>query len=108
MSVDKQPDNSEDFTGNSDTYGRGEHPKSKANLTPFKTGESGNPSGRPSKYVNLSKALKEVGKLPPYDFDFDAPDHRTAVLHTIWHRASEGSIQHIRILAELGCLDEDE
>ena len=108
MSVDKQPDNSEGLTGNRETYSRGEHPKSKANLTPFKEGVSGNPSGRPFKYVNLAKALNRVGKLPPYDWQFVAPDHRTAVLLTIWHRASEGSIQHIRILAELGCLDEDE
>ena len=46
--------------------------------------------------------------MPPYDFDFAPPDYRVAVLQKIWHRASEGSIQHIRILAELGCLDEDE
>jgi len=108
MSVDKQRDNSKDFTGNRETYSRGEHPKSKANLTPFKEGVSGNPSGRPFKYVNLAKALSRIGKMPPYDFDFAPPDLRTAVLHKIWHRASEGSIQHIKILAELGCLDEDE
>ena len=108
MSADKQRDNSKGFTGNRETYNRGEHPKSKANLTPFKEGECGNPSGRPSKYVNLAKALSKVGKMPPYDFDFAPPDLRTAVLHKIWHRASEGSIQHIKILAELGCLDEDE
>ncbi len=107
MSVDKQPDNQESITGNSKTYSRGEHPNSKANLTSFKTGESGNPSGRPSKYVNLSKALKEVGKTPPYDFDYIAPTYRLAVLHTIWHRASEGSMPHIKVLAELGCLDHD-
>ena len=108
MSVDKQPDNQESITGNSETYSRGEHPNSKANLTPFKEGVSGNPSGRPFKYVNLAKALSRVGKLPPYDFDFAPPDFRIAVLQKIWHRASEGSIQHIKILAELGCLDEDE
>jgi len=81
-----------------ETYGRGEHPNSKANLTPFKEGVSGNPSGRPFKYVNLAKALSRIGKMPPYDFDFAPPDHRTAVLHKIWQRASEGSIQHIKIL----------
>ena len=54
MSVDKQPDNQESITGNRETYSRGEHPKSKANLTPFKEGVSGNPSGRPFKYVNLA------------------------------------------------------
>ena len=32
MSVDKQPDNQESITGNRETYGRGEHPNSKANL----------------------------------------------------------------------------
>ena len=42
------------------------------------------------------------------DFDYAPLDHRTAVLHKIWHKASEGSIQHIRILAELGCLDDDD
>ena len=108
MSVDKQRENREGLTGNSETYSRGEHPNSKANLTPFKEGVSGNPSGRPFKYVNLAKALNRVGKMPPYDFDFAPPDLRTAVLHKIWHRASEGSIQHIKILAELGCLDDVE
>jgi len=29
------------------------------------------------------------------------------VLQEIWQRASEGSIGHIKILAELGCLDEE-
>ena len=108
MSADKQRDNSKGFTGNRETYNRGEHPKSKANLTPFKEGESGNPSGRPSKYVNLAKALDSVGSMLLHEFDFVETDYRTTVLHTIWRRASEGSIQHIRILAELGCLDEDE
>jgi len=28
------------------------------------------------------------------------------VLNQIWFQASEGSIGHIKILAELGCLDE--
>ena len=62
MSVDKQRENREGLTDNKETYGRGEHPNSKANLTPFKEGVSGNPSGRPFKYVNLAKALSKVGK----------------------------------------------
>ena len=105
---EKQAEIESSFTQNSETDGRGKHPNSQANLTPFEKGVSGNPSGRPFKYVNLAKALSRVGKLPPYDFDFAPPDLRTAVLHKIWHRASEGSIQHIKILAELGCLNEDE
>ena len=103
---EKQAEIESSFTQNSETDGRGKHPNSQANLTPFEKGVSGNPSGRPFKYVNLAKALDRVGTLPPYDFDFAPPDLRIAVLHKIWHRASEGSIQHIKILAELGCLDE--
>ena len=108
MSVDKQRENREGLTDNKETYGRGEHPNSKANLTPFKEGVSGNPSGRPFKYVGLANALKEAGKTPPYDFEYIPPTYRLAVIHKIWEEASRGSIQHIKILAELGCLDEDE
>ena len=107
MSVDKQRENRESITGNKETYGRGEHPNSKANLTPFKECVSCNQSGRPFKYVGLANALKEAGKTPPYDFEYIPPTYRLAVIHKIWEEASRGSIQHIKILAELGCLDDE-
>ena len=37
--LDKQCDNNESFSGNTDTFSRGEHPSSKANLRPWKKGE---------------------------------------------------------------------
>ena len=107
MSVDKQRENREGLTDNKETYGRGEHPNSKANLTPFKECVSGNPSWRPFKYVGLANSLKEAGKTPPYDFEYIPPTYRLAVIHKIWEEASRGSIQHIKILAELGCLDDE-
>jgi len=29
------------------------------------------------------------------------------VIHEIWSQASQGSIAHIKLLSELGCLDAD-
>ena len=31
---------------------------------------------------------------------------KDAVIDRIWYEASEGSISHIKILAEMGCLDD--
>tara|TARA_B100002003_G_C13610347_1_gene313890 strand:- start:28 stop:372 length:345 start_codon:yes stop_codon:yes gene_type:complete len=90
-------------------YQRGEHPNSLANLTPFEKGISGNPTGRPHKYEKLAKKLKVVGETTPDMFGdvlMTADKYSDLVIQRIWYEASQGSISHIKILAELGCLDE--
>ena len=91
-------------------YKRGKHPNSQANLEPFEKGESGNPLGRPSKYVNLKKALDKVGnrKKDSWDIVPMKESYKDEVLDRIWYEASNGSVAHIRMLAELGCLDEED
>ena len=104
----KQVELIDDFTDNTERFKRGKNPKSLSNLTPFPKGVSGNLSGRPSKYVKLAKALKSIGKEKPSLWDLDYPTYKEEVLHTIWKKSTSGSIRHILILAELGCLDEDD
>ena len=87
------------------TDGRGKHPNSQANLEPWEKGESGNPDGRPSKYIKLKEALDMYGDRLASQFDTET--FKEAVLHKIWYEASMGSISHIKMLAELGCLDKD-
>lgn len=86
---------------------RGHHPNSQDNLVPFKKGISGNPSGRPTKYAKLKKALDKYGEKPVDGWGLDPDNYKDAVLNKIWYMATEGSIGHINILAELGCLDDD-
>ena len=108
MSADKQQDNSKRFTGNRETYKRGQNPKSLANLKPYPEGVSGNPDGRPRKYVKLAKALDKVGQKTT---SWNEPNQtfKEAVLDEIWKQAyMYGSVSHIKMLAGLGCLDEDE
>ena len=93
------------------TDGRGKHPNSQANLEPFEKGVSGNPDGRPKKYVKLKQALDKVGNVKQSAWDslgISGDTYKDEVLKRIWYEASNGSISHIKILAEIGCLDDDE
>ena len=42
------------FKNNGKNFGPGKHPASQANLKKWKSGESGNPGGRPKKYKKLN------------------------------------------------------
>ena len=99
-------DNKKSFSGNSESYKRGEHPNSQSNLTPYEKGESGNPSGRPSKYENLKKVLKKMGNEPPDFIMDDEGPRKKQVWCRIWYQALMGDIRFIQLLADWGCLDE--
>ena len=106
--VDKTRMSDDSFTGNKETYKRGQNPNSLANLKPYPKGVSGNPDGRPKKYVKLAKALDKVGQKTT---SWNEPNQtfKEAVLDKIWRQAfMYGSVPHIKMLAELGCLDGDE
>ena len=106
MQPDKQHDNKLEITHSSDSE-KGYNPKSLENLKPFEKGVSGNPSGRTKKYVKLAEALNEIGDEPNDDWN-STTTYRKSVLRKIWQEASNyGSISHIKLLAELGCLDKD-
>ena len=90
--------------------GRGNHPKSQANLKPWEKGESGNPDGRPKKYLKLKKSLDKFGRKTFGQWDIGVSgcdNYKDEVLFQIWSKATKGSISHIKILAELGCLDDE-
>ena len=94
-------------TANRETdYKRGKHPNSLVNLNPFHKGVSGNPSGRPFKYVALKKALDKIGAEVYDGFSHNDKTYKQLVLETIWDRARCGKWEFIKILAELGCLDD--
>ena len=114
MQPDKQDDNKLDFTQNSETGGRGKHPNSQANLKSYTKGVTGNAGGRPTKYVKMKKALDRIGAEAPEVSDIWNTEaiesyvtNKEKVLHKIWFEAGKGSIKHIHILAEVGCLDEE-
>jgi hypothetical protein len=107
-------DNKKSFSGNSESYKRGEHPNSQSNLTPYEKGESGNPNGRPQKFSRLKDELNEVGDEELWtsepEFPFDKPKtligtRREIVLRKIWNMAQCGDMTYITILERLGCLN---
>ena len=103
--IDKQCDNNESLSGINENYSRGENPKSQANLKPFPKGMSGNPLGRPHKFVKLAEALKEYSEKHEELSIYGNSTYREEVLERIWYKAKEGDMQCIQLLAALGCLD---
>ena len=100
-----------DSTGNSDTeYSRGKHPNSQKAIEKYqwKTGQSGNELGRPTKFEALSKALNKLGDEETEDwFKKENLGTRKSQVHKkIWKEAIRGDIKFINLLAQLGCLDE--
>ena len=115
MSHSEQRDN-ENYSINIDDgsfptkKGRGKHPNSQKNLVPFKKGQSGNPSGRTTKYANLKGALdKWSTDTSVADFLGEPSSHATTMKERahwrIWYKATQGDTKCIEILAKLGCLD---
>ena len=101
---------------NNKNFGPGKHPASQANLKKWKRGESGNPGGRPQKYKRLKESLLQyVNKKDiKHIWDDDTNQYKTIendltyqeeVLDIIWKQAKRGSLRHIELLADLGCLE---
>ena len=107
----KQRVNEKNISANNENYSKGEHPNSQANLKPFPKGVSGNPLGRPHKFVKLTEALdKWADRVVVYDF-WDVPPESTRTMKEqvhwrIWHKARQGDNKCIELLARLGCLDD--
>ena len=83
------------FKNNGKNFGPGKHPASQANLKKWKSGESGNPGGRPQKYIRLKKSLLQYvnKKDKKHIWDDDANQYKTVesdltykeeVLDVIW------------------------
>lgn len=101
---------------NNKNFGPGKHPASQANLKKWKQGESGNPGGRPRKYKRFKESLLQyVNKKDiKHIWDDDTNQYKTIennltyqeeVLEIIWKQAKRGSLKHIQLLADLGCLE---
>ena len=107
MSTDKQREDLKNISANNEIDLRGKHPNSLANLKPFPKGVSGNPSGRPSKFEGLKKALNTIGDedYDEFDTDYSIRSKRDTVLQNIWKMAILSDMRAIYLLAELGCLE---
>ena len=88
-------------------YAPGTHPHSKANLKPWKPGQSGHSLGRPS-HAKLTKMLKEVGDEVVLDYHGKPIGTRKElVLRTIYDKAIKGNnIKYVQLLIWLGVLDD--
>ena len=107
--TDKQAEKEQSFTGSTENYSRGENPNSRANLKHWKKGESGNPSGRSTKYQKVGKTLNKVLDEPfNYIYENDGISRRERILSRFVEKAEDGSLSHFQFLAELGCFDRDD
>ena len=97
-----------DSKENDESYERGHHPNSKANLQPFERGQSGHPLGRPS-HAKLTKMLKEVGNEVVLDWSGkkELGKYKDLLLKAIWDKAIKGNnIKYVQLLIWLGVLDD--
>ena len=93
---------------------RGTNPNSLKNLKPYKKGQSGNPSGRPKAFIQLTKDLRKIGDEEVYFENIDdiingtdasSKTKRELVLRAIWSNAIDGDFKAIELLERLGCLN---
>ena len=97
-------------------FERGKHPSSLKNLKKWKSGQSGNPGGRPTRFGKLVNSLIKYADRKDKKYVFDANEndyvfvenkltYREEVLEVIWKQARMGSLKHIELLTKLGCMD---
>ena len=105
--MEKLNNKSFDSRDGDETYEKGHHPNSKANLVPFERGLSGNPLGKPS-HAKLTRMLKDIGGEVVLDYHGKPKGTRKElVLKTIYDKAIQGhNIKYIQLLIWLGVLDD--